>query len=136
MKKNYLTITLFSLLLIFAGRQTTTAQGLSADDKNALMNVVVTDFEGNPLAGEYLFFRAESSGKTVRKRADESGKFQIRLPKGDTYGIHYESFLEKQEYDRVKVPSGAGLIEGTLSVQIRSIVDETYSLDIHFETDK
>ena len=130
--KNYLTLILIAIFFPL----THIAQGLEPDEKNALLNVAVTDFEDQPLEGEIVIFQAKSSGKAVKRKTKADGKFQIRLPKGETYQIKYVAFLDEKEYSEIAVPNDPGLMEATLQVQMESIENEVFELDIHFETAK
>lgn len=132
MKLKY-TILAFSLFLIGGF---TYGQDLIPTEKAALLHVVVTDFENNPREGEIVIFRAEASGKAVKRKTNAEGKFDILLPKGETYTIQYQDFLEKRDYSSIEIPGDPGLMEATLEVQYEDEVDQVYELDILFETDK
>jgi outer membrane protein OmpA-like peptidoglycan-associated protein len=121
-------------LLLLAGFSR--AQDLVPTEKAALLHVVVTDFENNPREGEVVIFRAEASGKSVKRKTGSDGKFDILLPKGETYGIQYQDFLQKRDYSSIEIPGDDGLMEATLEVQYEDEVDQVYELDILFETDK
>lgn len=109
---------------------------LEATESKALMNVSVTDFSQKVLPGEILIFRSKRSGKAVKRMTDADGKFQILLPKGDTYAVSVKNFLESQKYTEIEVPNEPGLIEGSLDVEWEIEENAVYELDIHFETDK
>lgn len=111
-------------------------QTLEPTEKAALLHVVVTDFSDAPREGEIVMFRAEKSGKTVKRLTNEEGKFDILLPKGDTYSILYKAFLEDKDYSTIEVPSDPGMAEATLTVQMENEEEAVYELDIHFETNK
>lgn len=126
---------IFLLALLLAGM--VAAQGttpLKPTDTQALLHVVVTDFQDQPKAGTAVIFESSNSGKTVQRKTDAEGKFDILLPKGDTYKIKYQGFLDEKEYSTIEVPSGKGMAEATLTVQMESMSAEVISLDIHFET--
>lgn len=112
------------------------SQDLVPTENAALLHVVVTDFENNPREGEVVIFRAEASGKSVKRKTNADGKFDILLPKGETYTIQYQDFLQKRDYSSIEIPGDEGLMEATLEVQYEDEVDQVYELDILFETDK
>lgn len=109
---------------------------LVASDTKALLNVVVTDFQGEPRVGELIYFESAGSGKTVSRKTDQTGKFQILLPKGDTYSIKYQGFLDQKEASTIEVPAEKGIMEATLEVEMEDESQEVYELDVHFETAK
>jgi outer membrane protein OmpA-like peptidoglycan-associated protein len=97
---------------------------------------LVTDFKGNPKADEAVIFASEKSGKTVKKTTGADGTFKILLPKGDTYHIRYKSLIGEKQSSSIEVPDEPGIMEATLTVQMESMANEVFELDIHFETDK
>ncbi|MFN8396197.1 MAG: OmpA family protein [Bacteroidia bacterium] len=111
-------------------------QELTPTDTKALLHIVVTDFQGQPRKGEMIFFESSNSGKSVSRKTDESGKTDILLPKGDTYKIKYQAFLNQKESSTIEVPDKAGKMEATLSVQMENMMEEVIELDVHFETAK
>lgn len=128
-------LTFFALFfLLVAGNAL--AQDLQPSEKAALLHVVVTDFSENPRPNEVVIFRAEASGKAVKRKTNAEGKFDILLPKGDTYAIQYQDFLQKRDYSSIEIPSDKGLMEATLEVQYEDEEEQIYELDITYETDK
>ncbi len=109
---------------------------LQPTDTKALLHVVVTDFEGKPTANEPIFFESTNTGKSVQRKTDAAGKFDILLPKGVIYKIKYQGFLDEKESSTIEVPAGKGMGEATLTVQMENEAEEVFSLDIHFETGK
>jgi outer membrane protein OmpA-like peptidoglycan-associated protein len=128
------TLLLFCLILMGVHALAQDAAPLVATNDRALLNVVVTDFQGKALAGETIFFEGVKAGKTVSRKTDASGKFQILLPKGDTYKIKYQGFLDRKESSTIEVPAEDGIMEATLTVQMEDESAEVYELDVHFET--
>lgn len=131
MQKNILLI-LLSVLLSFHLK----AQTLAADEKKALLEVVVTDFSANPRPNEIVIFKSANSGKEVRKVTGPDGTFKILLPKGDTYEIGYKSFTDNKKSSTIEIPNDPGIMEATLQVQMEAAARDVFELDIHFETDK
>jgi outer membrane protein OmpA-like peptidoglycan-associated protein len=128
------------LLLVFGyswAQESASANApLVATNRLALLNVVVTDFQAKPRNGEMIFFESAKSGKSVSRKTDAAGKFQILLPKGDTYKIKYQGFLDQKESSTIEVPEEEGIMEATLTVQMEDESAEVYELDVHFETGK
>ncbi len=113
-------------------------QTLQPTEKAALLHVVVTDFSEVPIPqeNEIIMFRSEKSGKTVKRVTDAEGKFDILLPKGDTYSILYQDFLEDKDYSTIEIPNEPGWGEATMTVKMEEEDNAVYELDIHFETAK
>lgn len=124
--------------LLFLGFQvfSQTATPLVATDTKALLDVVVTDFQDKPRPGETIYFESTNTGKSVSRKTDATGKFQILLPKGDIYKIKYQGFLDQKESSTIEVPDQKGIMEATLNVQMEDESKEVYALDVHFETGK
>lgn len=112
------------------------SQNLVADEKKALLDVVVTDFQNNPRPNETVIFESAQSGKSVKKVTGPDGKFQILLPKGDTYHIKYKSFVSERKSSSIAIPNEPGIMEATLTVQMEDAAGKVFELDIHFETAK
>ncbi len=126
------------IILLFAGFQgfSQSVTPLVATDTKALLNVVVTDFNAKPRAAETIFFESSNSGKSISRKTDATGKFQVLLPKGDIYKIKYQGFLDQKESSTIEVPDQPGIMEATLSVEMEDESNEVYELDVHFETAK
>ena len=129
---------LLSLLLIlpFTALLAQAPEPLKPTETKALLHVVVSDFEGKATADEPIFFESTNTGKTVQRKTDAAGKFDILLPKGDVYKIKYQGFLDEKESSTIEVPTGNGLAEATLTVQMESEANEVFELDVHYETGK
>jgi len=127
--KIYLMISLFAI--VFAAK----SQKLLPTESKALLNVLVTDFDGHPLQGEKIIFRASKSGKEFSVTTNESGKAQILLPKGDTYQIKYKDFSEAVDYSEFKVPNQPGRF--TLQLNMKYEPSKVFTLDnVYFDVDK
>jgi outer membrane protein OmpA-like peptidoglycan-associated protein len=109
---------------------------LKPTETQALLHVIVTDFAGKATVGEPIFFESTNTGKTVQRKTDAEGKFDILLPKGDIYKIKYQGFLDEKESSTIEIPSGKGLGEATLTVQMENESNEVFALDVHYETAK
>lgn len=112
------------------------AQELTPSETKALLHVVVTDFQGQARRGELIYFESSNSGKSISRKTDDEGKTEVLLPKGDTYKLKYQAFLNQKESSTIEVPEKPGLMEATLSVQMENMMEEVIELDVHFETAK
>lgn len=112
------------------------AAPLQPTDTKALLHVVVTDFQEKPTVSEPIFFQSTNTSKTVQRKTDAAGKFDILLPKGDIYKIKYQGFLNEKEYSTIEIPTGNGRSEATLTIQMENESNEVYALDVHYETAK
>jgi OmpA-OmpF porin, OOP family len=113
-----------------------TPAALKPTETQALLHVVVTDFEGKPTVGEPIFFQSTNTSKTVQRKTDAAGKFDLLLPKGDIYKIKYQGFLDEKEYSTIEVPKGNGFGEATLTIKMEDETEEVFALDVHYETGK
>lgn len=129
--KQFLFLISFFLLITSAQAQ---SRKLEASETKALLNVIVTDFEENPLPNEIVIFISANSGRSVRKKTNRSGKFSILLPEGDAYTIKYENLVEDREYKTIDIPDRPGYMEADLRVMLKATQDEVFELDIHFKT--
>lgn len=111
-------------------------QTLAPSETKALLHVEVADFQGQARSGEKIFFESSRTGKAISRTTDAEGKTQVLLPKGDTYTIKYQAFLNQKESSTIEVPDKPGMMEATLTVQMEDASQEVYELDIHFETAK
>ncbi len=127
---------LYTLLFAVFCSSLLVGQNLKPTEEAVLLHVVVTDFSGNPLENEIVMFRGEKQQKRVKRLTKADGKFDILLPKGDTYSILYQDFLEDKAYSTIEVPDEPGMGEATLTVKMESEQDVVYELDIHFESAK
>jgi outer membrane protein OmpA-like peptidoglycan-associated protein len=124
------------LLAMLVIGQFAIAQNLEATEKEALLNVVVTDFEGNPKPNEVILFERESDGKAISKKTTADGTFQVLLPKGQTYKIKYQAFLKSKESSSIEIPDQPGYMEATLTVEMENVKEMTFELDVHFDVAK
>lgn len=127
--RTFLSIVCFFFLLAGAYAQT-----LQASETKALLNVIVTDFEENPLPNEIVIFTSVNSGRSVRRKTNAEGKFAILLPEGDAYKIKYENLVEDREYKTIEIPDRPGYMEADLRVLLKAVEEEVFELDIHFKT--
>jgi len=98
---------LFFLLFLFLS-DFVHAQELKASEFKALINLVVTNLEEEPLSNELVFFVSADKEVEVNVKTDEQGKAQVLLPKGKTYNIKYKDLIEKIKYSSFEIPGGIG----------------------------
>lgn len=111
-------------------------QELIPTETKALLHIVVSDFQGQPRKGETIYFESTNTGKSISRKTNEEGKTDVLLPKGDTYKIKYQAFLNQKESSTIEVPDKPGKMEATLTVQMENMMEEVIELDVHFETAK
>ncbi len=123
----------FSLAFVFVNFAY--SQKLMPTESKALLNVLVTNFDMEPLGGETVIFRAEKTGKEFSVVTDEKGKAQILLPKGDTYEIKYKEFSSAVKYSKFQVPNQPGRF--TLQLHMKYEPSKVFTLDnVYFDVDK
>ena len=129
MKKNKLLFTLVAILFasnIFAQQ---------ADENNALLDAIVTDYSGKVRVGEKVTFQAHKTKKIIYATSDANGKFKVLLPKGDTYTVKLMSFDEDVVFSDIEVPNQEGIMSFDYSIKYE--LPETYTLeDVYFDTGK
>jgi len=126
------TLLFFTLLI---GVNKIFSQNLLPTESKALLNLVVTNFDMEPLSGETVIFRAEKSKKEFSVVTDKNGKAQILLPKGDTYEIKYKEFATVVEYSKFEIPNKQGKF--TLQLNIKYEPSKVFTLDnVYFDVDK
>ncbi|MFQ3578790.1 MAG: OmpA family protein [Bacteroidales bacterium] len=86
-------------------------QGLSANENEALLRVLVTNFSNKPSIGDKVSFIAETSQKKYSGITDINGRFEILIPKGETYKVTCLSFENDSSLKKLSIPQVAGLIE-------------------------
>jgi len=91
--------------------------GLKPDEKNGLISVTVTDYQGRARAGDEIIFEGLKTRRKISGIADAGGKLDLLLPKGDTYRILIASIGEQKEYSQVKVPDEPGEYSGWVKIK-------------------
>lgn len=123
-------------LLVFAlciAASAAYSQTLQPDENHGLLSVVVTDYKDNIKVGEEISFYGKSTKKTFSGVTNSKGRFEIKLPKGDTYQILVSAIGEQQEYSTIKIPAEKGMYSGELTIQIELPTEITLK-DVLFET--
>jgi len=125
----------FRLLLIFSIFFSVSIFAQQADENNALLDAIVTDYNGKVRVGEKVTFQSHNTKKIIRATSDANGKFKVLLPKGDTYSVKLMSFDEEVVFSDIEVPNQEGII--SFDYQIKYQLPETYTLDdVYFDTGK
>ena len=89
--------------------------------QNAPFQVVVVDFDNNPIAGEQILFSGINTHKIFKGVTNELGKFDIEISAGDTYEIKIKSVGNAKDYSTIEVPEleeGYTFNKGILTVMI------------------
>lgn len=89
--KTLLSIPLFLISLIVASQ-------------NALIKVLVQDFEKSPLNGEQVIFAGKTNKTIVKGLSDGKGRFEVSLPGGDIYDIRLKSIGDATHYHTIEIP--------------------------------
>jgi len=113
-------------------------QNLQPDEKNALINVVVMDFQKKPMSAEKISFISKKTQKIYSGTTDNSGKFQVLLPKDAGYDVKYMEFTSEAAYEKpLAIPKGEEHQFLTFTYTIRVQLPEKYTLNnVMFDVNK
>ncbi len=104
--------------------------------QDAPFQVVVVDFNNNPIAGEQILFSGINTHSTFKGVTNKLGKFDIELLSGDTYEIKIKSVGIAKDYSTIEVPKleeGYTFNKGILTVMIEEPV--IFTLDnVYFDS--
>jgi outer membrane protein OmpA-like peptidoglycan-associated protein len=127
---------ILSIIIVFIFlSQITFAQDLRPTEKQALINVTVTNFKEKPRKGETIILENNKTKKTFSGISDANGKFSLLIPKGNTYNVKYKNFSDNVDYNKIEIPDQQGLITSTLTIKIQP--PKTYTLkNVFFDTGK
>ncbi len=102
------------------------------------MEVVVLDLQNNPRQGEEIFFVDTASKKQYSGITNESGKFEISLPGGNTYMVKIKGVGEEYEYQTFSIPSlQPGKQYGKSRFTIKYEPPRVFTLDnVYFDVNK
>lgn len=124
---------LAALLLLATGAGLTVAQEWQGQDSLARIDGYAIDFDGRPWAGYTICFAG--SERSYCTESDTSGYFAALLPKGDTYLIQFIYLGMEEDYSKIEVPSGEGIVSATITLKYKPA--EKFTLrDVHFDTGK
>ena len=110
MKNQMKKIKILSLLLLLS-IAVSLAQQLEPTGDKALINVLVTDENENPLESEVVSFISSKNKKIYTGHTDAQGRFSILLPIGDDYDASYKNFTEEIEHNKINIPGERALYE-------------------------
>ena len=106
-----------------------------ADENNALLNAIVTDYSGKIRVGEKVSFQSHKTKKTIYGTTNSQGKFKILLPKGDKYTVKLRSFENDVVFNDIEIPAQQGIME--FEYEIKYELPKTYVLEnVYFDTGK
>jgi OmpA-OmpF porin, OOP family len=129
---------LLSLVVLFLTPFVINAQSGTAN-KDAAVNVVVTDFKNKPLDHEIIVFKSKVTTKEYQGLTDSTGKFTLRLPVGDTYEVLIWGFNDSTSYSFLDIPTpkGNAYYKDPFKVEVQYLPAKSFVLeDCNFETGK
>jgi OmpA-OmpF porin, OOP family len=129
---------LLSIVVLFLTPFAIIAQSGTAN-KDAAVNVFVTDFKNNPLNHEIIVFKSKVNAKEFQGLTDSTGKFTLRLPVGDTYEVLIWGFNDSTSYSFLDIPTpkGNAYYKDAFKVDIQYLPAKSFVLeDCNFETGK
>ena len=139
MMKKYLFYVLVSFLLPFAASSQNGTVQNAAIPKDAPVKVTMTDFKNNVLNNEIVVFKSRLNGKEYQGLTNDSGKFTVRLPSGDTYEIFILGFKDSTSYNIFEIPAlkGNAYYKNPFELDIQHMPAKSFVLeDCNFETGK
>lgn len=128
---------LFSLIF-FLAPFLVKAQSPSAN-KDAVVDVIVTDFKNNAQNHEIIIFKSKINAKEYQGLTDSTGKFTLRLPVGDTYEVLILGFNDSTSYSFLDIPTpkGNAYYKDAFKVEVQYLPAKSFVLeDCNFETGK
>ncbi len=104
----------------------------------APVQVIVTDFENNPVEGEQIIFEGLNSKINYKGVSNSEGKFDISLKGGETYLIKIKSVGKAKDYNRFEIPVlGENESYGNIILTIQFEQPKIFTLDnVEFESGK
>lgn len=109
------------------------AQKLEPSETMALVKVKVVNNTNEPSSGDKVTFVSEKSEEDFAGVSDESGSFEILLPKGDDYKVKFQSFGGFEDYAKLPIPDTNALVffEFTIKYELPKV----YKLEnVYFES--
>lgn len=105
------------------------------NEKEVLVEVLVTDNNLLPLNNETVVFFGRRTGKTYEVQTDAEGKAILLLPKKDVYEVSYKDLFTSKDYALLEVPDEKGLF--SFSVEITYEPSRIFTLEnVYFEFGK
>ncbi len=112
-------------------------QGIDSS-KLATIEILVTDFKNNTKKGEQILFEGLNSKNIYKGISNAEGKFDIKLPGGDTYLIKIKSVGKARDYNKLKIPAlNPGELYSPSQLTVKFELPRTFTLDnVHFDSGK
>ncbi len=112
--------------------------GIFAQSCFAPVEVLVTDLNKKPYAGDKIVFYGKKNHKVFSGISNAKGVFVVQLPCGDTYDIKVSSVGEEQDYNTLEIPTlGPGEAFQEMKLHVYYELPEEFTLqDLKFETSK
>jgi len=127
-------ITLIILILVLVFKHIS-AQIPEPTENQALLNVIITDFNEIPRTSETIIFVSESKKIEYKAITNEKGEAFLLVPKGDIYNISYRDFISHVNYSRVEIPKEEGKI--ILDIIIKFEPEKVFTLNnVFYEVGK
>lgn len=100
-------------------------------------SVLVSDFEGVPIAGAQIQFIHTKSNTTLDAVSDTNGKFDIELAAG-LYNIRLKHVGKTKDYSSIEIPElGPREVYNNVNIVIQYEEEKSFTLsDLHFDTGK
>ncbi len=125
-------ILILGLSLFFSASH---AQNTEPNEREVLVEILVTDNQLNPLHNETVEFFGRRTQKTYIVLTGVDGKAVILLPKRDVYEVSYKDLFTTKDYALLEVPEEKGLF--TFSVEITYEPSRIFTLEnVYFEFGK
>ena len=109
----------------------------SFGQEKAKTNVLVTDFEENPISGAQVEFFDTKNDAIITGVSNSSGEFIVELPAG-LYNIRLKSVGKSKDYSAIEIPKlGEREVYNNVNIHIQYEEERSFTLsDLHFETGK
>lgn len=112
---------------------------LKPTDDEALVTILVTDFDGVPEQGAVV--KLSNADKSIVKEfvVGEDGKKDILLPEGGNFNVRVEKFDTAFKFTGVEIPSmpGALMFEYGFKIKVVTNYVRTFKLEnVYFDTNK
>ncbi|MEI7594704.1 MAG: OmpA family protein [Bacteroidota bacterium] len=109
------------------------SQELKPTEKEAVINVIVTDFSNKPRKGEIILLTNIKTNIQKKYTADSFGKFAVLLPKGESFKFSHALFSDDEFSQIVEIPNQPGSITATVTISME-FENREYTLDnVYFD---
>ena len=112
-------------------------QNLKPTNEQALVTVKVFNSDASPLPEQAVFIKNLQTQKAKKGISDETGQFQILLPKGTAYSMYFPEYKENADEQSLSIPAKEGLFNIEMKIFKPKITyKEKYVLNVLYETGK